>query len=65
MFEDDPRALKEQDNQRYSRIAPEVHFGVSEISTIMSSNPYNKYKPKKGSARNGYRYKRKDYNGEP
>ena len=65
MFEDDPIAVKEEDNARYSRVAPEVHFGVSDISSIMSSNPYNKYKPKIGSARDGVRYKRKNYSGEP
>jgi len=55
MFEDDPRALKENDTQRYVRKPQEIHFGVSEVAS-MASRGSNYYKYKRGSANDGTRY---------
>ena len=54
-FDDDPKALKEIDEQRYIKKAPEVSFGQSELVDIMSSST-NHHHYKRGSARNGVRY---------
>jgi len=62
-FEDCPNAVKEYELEigvkGYKPISPEVNFGVSPLSNIMSEAPSN-YKRKIGSARDGVRYKRKD-----
>ena len=56
-FEDDPRAIKENNNdaERYVRKPIEVHFGVSEVAS-MASRGSNYYKYKRGSSSNGTRY---------
>jgi hypothetical protein len=56
-FEDDPRAIKENNNdaERYIRKPIEVHFGVSEVAS-MASRGSNYYKYKRGSSSNGTRY---------
>jgi len=56
-FEDDPRAIKENNNdaERYVRKPIQVHFGVSEVAS-MASRGSNYYKYKRGSSSNGTRY---------
>jgi hypothetical protein len=54
-FDDDPIAVKEKDEQRYIKKAPEVSFGQSELVEIMSSSTSHHHY-KRGSARNGIRY---------
>ena len=65
VFEDCPKAVKEYELEigvkGYKPKSPEVNFGVSDLSSIMSESPSN-YKRKIGSARDGIRYKRKDLN---
>ena len=56
MFEDSPEALTEDDFGTYKKKVPEVSFGSSPLNEIMESN--NKYKYKRGSAKEGFRYKR-------
>tara|TARA_R110000868_G_scaffold124787_3_gene329655 strand:+ start:197 stop:448 length:252 start_codon:yes stop_codon:yes gene_type:complete len=46
-FEDDPRACKEQDHQRYFSKVKDVSFGGSVLSDIMSVSDTNKYRNKK------------------
>ena len=56
-FEDDPRAIKENNNDavRYVRKPIQVHFCCSEVAS-MSSRGSNYYKYKRGSSSNGTRY---------
>lgn len=56
MFEDDPKAIKEIDNGKYSSKPIETSFGISPLNEVMESN--NKYQYKNGSAKDGFRYKR-------
>tara|TARA_R110002096_G_scaffold410834_1_gene610650 strand:- start:513 stop:755 length:243 start_codon:yes stop_codon:yes gene_type:complete len=56
MFEDSPEALTEDDFGTYKKKVPEVSFGSSPLNEIMESN--NRYKYKRGSAKEGFRYKR-------
>jgi len=54
-FEDDPRALKEQDDQRYiSKPTEQISYGTSALVDLMSPSTY--YSKLYGSAREGTRY---------
>ena len=46
-FQDDPVAIKEEDNARYIAKPTEVSFGVSDITDMMTkTNYYNPYNPR-------------------
>ena len=54
-FEDDPRALKEQDDQRYiSQPREQISYGTSALVDLMSPSTY--YSKLYGSAKDGTRY---------
>ena len=55
-FEDDPVAVKEVDNQKYRRRAPEVSFGGSVLADVIAPSDPNRYRHAHGSATQGYRY---------
>lgn len=64
MFEDCPKAVAEYEKEKnvpHKWFSPVSGSGGSMLSSIMSTNPSN-YKHKVGSAKDGYRYKRKDLN---